>query len=205
LGRLVSCGFEIAEVKSIGDLLYWKVRKIGSPHFNLDPTVGILIRLNRIGKDGNEFKVYKFRTMHSYAEYLQAYIHEKNNLEEGGKFKNDPRVSTIGKFLRKTWLDEFPMLINVLIKRNMKIVGVRPLSRHYFSLYTKELQEKRVQFKPGLIPPYYAQFPTPKTLEEIEKNELDYLNAYEKHPVLTDLRYLFKALNNILIHKARSK
>lgn len=205
LGRLISCGFEIVEVQSIGDLLYWKVRKVKFPHLNNDPTVGILIRLRRIGKDGKEFKVYKFRTMHSYAEYLQSYIHQKNSLEEGGKFKNDPRVSTIGKILRKTWLDEFPMLINVLIKRDMKIVGVRPLSHHYYSLYSKELQEKRVKFKPGLIPPFYAQYPTPKTLDEIQKNELEYLTAYEKHPFLTDVRYFFKAFNNILLHKARSK
>jgi lipopolysaccharide/colanic/teichoic acid biosynthesis glycosyltransferase len=205
LGRLISCGFEIVEEKPIGDLLYWKVRKIKFPHKNGDPTTGILIRLPRIGKDGKEFKVYKFRTMHSYSEYLQSYVHQKYNLGEGGKFKNDPRVTTVGRILRKTWLDEIPMFINVFIKRNMKIVGVRPLSHHYFNLYSKELQEKRIRFKPGLIPPYYAQFPTPKTLEEIQKNELDYLNAYEKHPFLTDVRYFFKAFNNIIFHKARSK
>jgi lipopolysaccharide/colanic/teichoic acid biosynthesis glycosyltransferase len=205
LGRLISCGFDIVEEKPIGDLLYWKVRKTQFPHKNGDPTYGILIRLPRIGKDGKEFKVYKFRTMHSYSEYLQSYVHQKNNLGEGGKFKNDPRVTTIGKILRKTWLDEIPMFINVLIRRDMKIVGVRPLSHHYFSLYCKELQEKRIRFKPGLIPPYYAQYPTPKTLEEIQQNELDYLTAYEKHPFLTDIRYFFKAFNNILFHKARSK
>ena len=205
LGRLISCGFEIVEEKPIGDILYWKVRKVRFPLVVGDPTIGILIRLKRIGKGGQEFKVYKFRTMHSYSEYLQSYIHQKHNLGEGGKFKNDPRVSTVGRILRKTWLDEIPMFINVFIKRNMKIVGVRPLSHHYFSLYRKELQEKRIKFKPGLIPPFYAQYPTPKTLDEIQKNELDYLNAYEKHPFLTDVRYFFKAFNNILFHKARSK
>ena len=205
LGRLISCGFEIVEEKPIGDILYWKVRKSQFPHKNGDPTHGILIRLPRIGKDGKQFKVYKFRTMHSYSEYLQAYVHQKYNLEEGGKFKNDPRVTTVGRVLRKTWLDEVPMFINVFIKRNMKIVGIRPLSHHYFNLYSKELQERRIKVKPGLIPPYYAQFPTPKTLDEIQKNELDYLNAYEKHPFLTDVKYFFKAFNNILIHKARSK
>jgi lipopolysaccharide/colanic/teichoic acid biosynthesis glycosyltransferase len=205
LGRLISCGFEIVEEKPIGDLLYWKVKKVQFPHMNDDPSYGVLIRLQRIGKNGQEFKVYKFRTMHSYSEYLQSYVHQKFSLEEGGKFKNDPRVTTVGRFLRKTWLDEIPMFINVFIKRNMKIVGVRPLSHHYFSLYTKELREKRTRFKPGLIPPYYAQYPTPKTLEEIQKNEMDYLNSYEKHPFFTDMRYFFRAFNNIIFHKARSK
>lgn len=205
LGRLISCGFEIVEEKPIGDLLFWKVRKIQAPHMNEDPTYGVLIRLMRIGKGGKEFKVYKFRTMHSYSEYLQAYVHEKCNLEEGGKFKNDPRVTTLGRFLRKTWLDELPMFYNIFIKRNMKIVGVRPLSHHYFNLYSKELQEKRTKHKPGLIPPFYAQNPTPKTLEEIQENELKYLNAFERHPLLTDIRYFFKAFHNIIFHKARSK
>jgi lipopolysaccharide/colanic/teichoic acid biosynthesis glycosyltransferase len=205
LGRLYSCGFEVMEEKTIGNLLYWKCRKIDLPCFDCNPTYGILIRLHRIGKDGKEFNVFKFRTMHAYAEYVQGYIHQKNDLEQGGKFKDDFRVTTIGRFMRKFWIDELPMLFNVFIRRNMSLVGVRPLSKHYFNLYCQELREKRIKYKPGLIPPYYAQFPTPKTLEEIQQNELDYLKSYEKHPFRSDVRYFFKAMYNILIKRARSK
>ena len=140
--------------------------------------------------------------MHPYAEYLQEYIYKKYNLDEGGKFKEDFRVSTLGKFLRKFWLDELPMLFNVL-KGDLKIVGVRPLSKHYYSLYSPELQEKRITTKPGLIPPYYADMP--KTLGEIQQSEMNYLNSYMKSPISTDFRYFFKAMKNILFRKARSK
>ena len=103
--------------------------------------------------------------------------------------------------MRRFWLDEMPMLYNWL-KGEMKLVGVRPLSRHYFSLYSKELQEKRIRHKPGLIPPYYADMP--ETLEEIQTSELKYLDAYEKKPFKTDWIYFWKALYNIIFKHARS-
>ena len=146
-------------------------------------------------------KVYKLRTMYPFAEYLQDFVHERNSLENGGKFKNDFRVSKSRAVLRKLWIDELPMLINVF-RGEIKIVGVRPLSRHYFSLYSKELQEKRIKFKPGLIPPFYADLP--ETLDEIQESEMRYLEAYEKHPLRTQWRYFWKAWYNILFKKARS-
>ena len=139
--------------------------------------------------------------MHPYAEYLQAYIFDQNSLEEGGKFKNDFRVSTIGKIMRKFWLDELPMLVNWL-QGDMKLVGVRPLSKHYYNLYKKELQQRRVEYKPGLVPPFYADMP--KTLEEIMESETKYLDAYDKSPLFTDIRYFFRAFWNIIVKKARS-
>ena len=200
-GRLYSCGFEIVNEQVIGNYMYFVVRKIREPLFPQDPTYGPIIKLRRVGKDGKIFNVYKMRTMHPYAEYLQAYIFDKNQLEEGGKFKNDFRVSTIGKIMRKFWLDELPMIVNWL-QGDMKLVGVRPLSKHYYSLYKKELQQRRVEYKPGLVPPFYADMP--KTLEEIMESETKYLDAYDKSPLFTDIRYFFKAFWNIIVKKARS-
>ncbi|MFZ4523313.1 MAG: sugar transferase [Bacteroidales bacterium] len=204
LGRLYSCGFEVLEEKSIENLLYFRARKTGKPAFDPDPTYGVFIHLRRIGKNGREFSVYKLRTMHAYSEYLQGYVYQLNQLADGGKFANDFRVTTLGRFFRKFWLDELPMILNVM-KGDMKIVGVRPLSRHYFSLYTPELQEKRTRTKPGLIPPYYAQYPTPVSIEDVQKNEWDYLDAWEKHPFKTDFKYFWTALYNIFLKRARSK
>ena len=204
-GRLYSCGFEVIGETSHDGFNYFACRKIKEPAYDTHPTYGMFIRLKRIGKGGELFNVYKLRTMHAYSEYLQQYVYEKSDLEAGGKFRDDFRVTTVGKVIRKFWIDELPMLINMFIKRNMKIVGVRPLSEHYFSLYSDELKQKRIQFKPGLIPPYYAQYPTPKSLDEIQLNEMDYLGAYEKHPVLTDLKYCIKVLGNIIFRKARSR
>ncbi len=139
--------------------------------------------------------------MHAYSEYIQGYIHDRNHLEEGGKFKDDFRITTVGKFMRKFWIDEMPMFLNIL-KGDMKIIGVRPLSRHYFSLYTPELQELRTQFKPGMIPPFYADMP--KTLEEIMESEKKYLLEYQKKPFRTDWKYFWLAWYNILFKRARS-
>ena len=201
-GRLYSCGFEVVCEKKIGNELYFMARKIRKPHFDYSPTYGPLIRLKRYGKNGKLFGVYKARTMHPYSEYLQDYVYRMNDLDEGGKFKDDFRVTTLGKAMRKFWLDEFPMFINVF-KGEMKLVGVRPLSRHYFNLYSEELKEKRLKFKPGLIPPFYVDMP--KTLEEIMASEMRYLEAYEKHPLRTDWRYFWLAWYNIFIKRARSK
>ena len=121
--------------------------------------------------------------------------------EQGGKFKNDFRVTSWGKILRKLWIDELPMFINVF-KGQVKFVGVRPLSPHYLSLYSKELIEKRKEVKPGLIPPYYADLPD--TLDEIMESEINYINAYKRQPFTTDIKYFFKASTNILVNRARS-
>lgn len=201
-GRLYSCGFEILDTSEVGDVQYFVCRKIKRPVFDNNPTYGPFIRLKRHGKDGELFNVYKLRTMHAYSEYLQEYVYRMNDLQEGGKFKDDFRITTEGKFFRKFWLDELPMLVN-LLKGEMKIVGVRPLSSHYFNLYSDELKEMRIKHKPGLIPPFYADLP--KSLDEIMESEMRYLRACEKHPIITDIKYFFKAFNNIVFKKARSQ
>jgi lipopolysaccharide/colanic/teichoic acid biosynthesis glycosyltransferase len=157
--------------------------------------------LKRVGKGGKIIYVYKMRTMHPYSEYLQQYVYDKYNLESGGKFRNDFRVNTVGKVMRKVWLDELPMLIN-LIRGDLKIFGVRPLSRHYFELYDEELQDLRCKVRPGLVPPFYVDMP--KTLEEIQDSERRYIEAYLRRPLITDWRYFWKAVYNILVRRARS-
>lgn len=201
-GRLYSCGFEIIAEKYIDNHLYFVARKKSKPVFPEKPSYGPLVKLDRIGKNGKRITVYKMRTMHPYAEYLQEYIYEKTGLDNGGKFKNDFRISTLGKIMRTFWIDELPMLIN-LFKGELKLVGVRPLSQQYFNLYSKELQEKRIKFKPGMVPPFYVD--NPQTLEEIMASELKYLYAYEKHPFFTDFKYFFKAMYNIIFKRYRSR
>ncbi len=201
LGRLVSCGFEILEYQEINNNLFFVTRKVKEPSYDMKPSYGPLIRMRRVGMNGKIIRVYKFRTMHPYAEYLQEYIYTKYNLQQGGKFSNDFRITTAGKLFRKIWLDELPMFYN-LLKGELKLVGVRPLSLHYFNLYDDELKEKRGRHRPGLVPPYYADMP--KTLDEIIESEKKYLDSYEKAPIRTDIKYFFKAFQNILFKKARS-
>jgi len=202
LGRLYCFGFTILTEKKVGQLTYVVAQREKQPEKIQKRVYGPLIRLRRFGKDGQPFEVYKMRTMHPYSEYLQSYIYKKNKLKEGGKFKKDFRVTTIGTIIRKYWLDELPMLFN-LFNGDMKVVGVRPLSAQYYNLYSKELQDKRNKFKPGLLPPFYADMP--KTLEEIQASEMKYLTACEQKGIfVTDFRYLFLILKNILFKKARS-
>jgi lipopolysaccharide/colanic/teichoic acid biosynthesis glycosyltransferase len=201
LGRLYSCGFRVIDERKILGKYYFVAEKIREAEFDQEPSYGPICKMKRFGKNGKMIHVYKFRTMHPFSEFLQQYVYEKNNLQPGGKFKNDFRISTLGRFMRKYWLDELPMLVN-LFKGDLKLVGVRPLSTQYLSLYSSELKSRRLNHKPGLIPPFYADMP--KTLDEIMNSELKYLQQYEKNPLLTDIKYLGKALKNILFDNARS-
>lgn len=202
LGRLYFCGFKVLQEVSIGSTCMVIAQREKQPEKQIRRKYGPFIKLMRVGKNGKKFGVYKFRTMHPYSEFLQAYMYEKHNLQKGGKIKNDIRVSTLGHFMRKYWIDELPMLLN-FVKGDMKLVGVRPLSKHYFSLYTKELQEKRTQFKPGLLPPFYAD--EPSTLDEIQASEMRYLVACEQNGVLrTDFAYFWKIVYRIVFKHAHS-
>ena len=147
------------------------------------------------------FDVLKFRTMHPYAEFIQEYVHAKCNLDRRGKFTDDFRITSWGRWMRKLWLDEQPMWYNWL-RGDMKLVGVRPLSKQYFTLYPEEFQKRRINYTPGLIPPFYVDMP--ETLEEIVESERKYLDAYDAHPWLTDFRYFWKSVYNIAVRGARS-
>lgn len=201
LGRLYYCGFEIINLWESGYYVYFIAKKIQEPSTDASPSYGPFFKMKRIGKNGQTFYVYKLRTMHPYAEYLQPFVYEHFALQEGGKFNNDFRISYWGKIFRKLWIDELPMLIN-FFRGELKIVGVRPLSNHYLSLYSDEVREQRFKTKPGLVPPYYADMP--KSLDEIMQSELRYLQHYFKNPIVTDIKYFFKAFNNIIFKNARS-
>jgi lipopolysaccharide/colanic/teichoic acid biosynthesis glycosyltransferase len=202
-GRAYFSGFKIVNEVQINKLSYFVAEKVQEPLTAGTKSYSYLLALERIGKGESLFKVYKFRTMYPYSSYLQSYMYQKNSLDKGGKFKEDFRITTLGRFMRRYWLDELPMLAN-MFKGNMKLVGVRPLSKQYFSLYSKELQQQRVRHKPGLLPPFYADLP--KTLDDIQASEKKYLDSCEKHGTfLTDLRYLAMIVINILFKKVRSQ
>ena len=109
----------------------------------------IIFKQARVGLRGRHFNLYKFRTMVADAEKIRKDLGDKNEMDGPVfKIKDDPRVTRIGKFLRKTGLDELPQLFNVL-KGEMSLIGPRP------PLQSETLQYKRWQFrrlsvKPGL-------------------------------------------------------
>lgn len=202
LGKLYRAGFEVLHEEMIHGVLYVVASKCKEPVRIRENNTGLLICLKRIGKNGKEINIYKFRTMHAYSEYLQSYVYGSSTLVKGDKISNDYRVTVWGKFMRKYWIDELPQLVN-LIKGDIKLVGVRPLSCHKFSLYDKELQALRIKTKPGLVPPYYADMPD--SLEGLEESERKYLESYMKRPFHTDCKYFWLAFRNIVIKGKRSR
>ena len=102
-------------------------RKAKASSLDDGTTYGPLIQLKRSGPGGRAIIIYKFRTMHPYSEYLQHYVYDLQGLQRGGKIEDDFRMTTWGKYMRKLWLDELPMLYNWL-KGDLNLVGVRPLS-----------------------------------------------------------------------------
>jgi len=201
IGRLISCGFKLKEIIEISGLTYYVSEKVREPYYDMDPSYGPIFKMKRVGYKGEIISVYKFRSMSPYSEYTQKHIIDNNKLDSGGKVRDDYRVTYYGKFLRKYWIDEFPMIINWL-KREIKFVGVRPLSEDYFARYPKDLQQLRVKTKPGLVPPYYVDLPV--NFNEICASEKNYLIQYFQKPIRTDIIYFFRAFWNIFIRGKRS-
>jgi lipopolysaccharide/colanic/teichoic acid biosynthesis glycosyltransferase len=90
-----------------------------------------------------------------------------------------------------------------LLKGDIKIVGIRPVGSHFLSLTDESYRSYRRHFKPGLLPPYYADLPS--TFDEVIQSEKKYLGEYEKHPLKTDIKYFFKALKNIFVGRRQSQ
>ncbi len=202
-GRLYYCGFEVDETVPMGHIEYVFAHRHSQPYPQEQFKVyGPLIKLRRIGKNKEYVYIYKFRTMHPYAEYIQKYVFDKRGgMDIADKSNDDWRITTWGRFMRKYWLDELPMLIN-WFKGDVKLVGVRPISQTMFDTYPADLQEKRTRCKPGLIPPFYIDHP--KTFDELFESENKYLDAYFKHPFLTDVRYFFLTIHSILFKRMHS-
>ena len=201
LGRFYYCGFELINKREINGSMHFILKKVKAPSTDPNPTYGPFIRLKRVGQDGKIIYIHKLRTMHPYSEYLQDYVYQTNKLQEGGKFKNDFWVTSWGKVLRAMWIDELPQLIN-FFKGELSLVGVRALSEHYLSLYPPDMQELRLKMKPGLMPPFYADMPV--SFEEIVESEKRYIQAKKGKPFLTDWKYFWKGVWNIIFNHARS-
>jgi lipopolysaccharide/colanic/teichoic acid biosynthesis glycosyltransferase len=202
LGRLIYCGFEIQRTEVINGVSHFEVRKNGDPLKVSSVSEGWIYRMPRVGLKGKTIHVYKFRTMHPYSEFLQDHLKNTNGYGPNGKISDDYRLTTWGKFLRKYWLDELPQLINV-IKGDMKIVGVRPISNSYFRDIPQDLQNLRLQHKPGCIPPYVAMNRA-SSVSSVLTAEKEYMEVSLKKPYTTDIKYLFWAIYNIIVKKKRS-
>ncbi len=203
LGRLYYCGFEVDEVVPMGHIEYVFAHRHSQPYPQAQIKVyGPLISLPRVCKDKEMINFFKFRTMHPYSEYIQKYVFDsRGGMNIADKSDDDFRITHWGKIMRKYWLDELPMLFNWL-RGDVKLVGVRPLSKTMFDTYPPELQDKRTRCKPGLIPPFYIDHP--ETFDELYASENKYLDEYFEHPFRTDVKYFFLTMHAILFKRMHS-
>ena len=203
LGRIYFGGFEIKDYHTDGEFYSIKTRRINEAINKVYKNEGLIIKLERIGKNGKIIYVYKLRTMHPYSEYIQEFLFKKYGFSKSGKIKNDIRLTTYGRFLRKYYLDEIPQLLN-LLKGDLKIIGVRPVSGFYLNSLPNDLQTLRYSLKPGCIPPYVSEG-LKASFENAYFSELKYIEKFDKKPFLTDFIYFWKAIYNILFKFIRSQ
>lgn len=151
----------------------------------------------RIGKDGKTFKMYKYRSMVINADKkLRRHLLDNPEANEEflkyRKLKDDPRITPVGKFIRKTSLDEFPQFINVL-KGDMSLVGPRPyLPREKRAM--KKSYKEIIKVKPGLTGPWQVNGRSEISLEERMKMDIEYIKTEN---ALNDIKFLFKTVLKI--------
>ena len=156
-----------------------------------DPHGSPIFSQMRIGKDGKPFRFYKFRSMVVNAEELLAGLQSQNEMSGPAfKIKKDPRITTVGRFIRKTSLDELPQLWNVL-KGDMSLVGPRPPLPNEVAQYTSE-QWKRLSVTPGLTC-YWQVQPSRNDLDFNEWFELD-MQYLRERSMSTDIKIIFRTI-----------
>lgn len=154
----------------------------------------------RVGKNGKKFKFYKFRSMVVNAEEMKKDLMNQNEMKDGVyfKMKDDPRITKIGKFLRKTSLDELPQLFNIL-KGDISIVGCRPcLVEEYEKM--SEYQKQRFLVTAGLTGEWQVRArSTSSSFEEVVKYDLDYIQ--NKRGFWYDIKLIFLTIGVVLSGK----
>lgn len=166
----------------------------------LDSPGSALFRQERLGKDGQAFQMLKFRTMVREAPGLLVDLRTKNEAD-GPLFKisRDPRVTRIGRALRRTSLDEVPQLWNVL-KGEMSLVGPRPALPAEVAGWTPELYQ-RLRVKPGLTGMWQVNGRSSVSFDEYARLDLYYVNHWS---IATDLAILAKTLPAVLSGRGAS-
>lgn len=158
----------------------------------------IIFKQRRIGKDGKDIYIYKFRSMIPNAEEeLERLMKTNKKIRkeylENKKLKDDPRVTKIGKVIRKTSIDEFPQFINVL-KGDMSFVGPRPyLPREKDDM--KNYYKDIIKVRPGITGPWQVGGRSDVSFEKRVKLEANYANSWG---IKNDIKIIFKTVTAVL-------
>lgn len=160
----------------------------------IDSQGEVIFGHNRLGMNGKIIKVYKFRTMVKNAQEILKKLPEeqKREFEKNFKLENDPRITKVGKFLRKTSLDELPQLFNILIG-NMSVVGPRPIVENEIEKYGK-YGKKLLTVKPGLTGNWQANGRSNTTYEERVQLDMEYI---DNRSFWFDIKIIFKTIVSV--------
>ncbi|MEB6146003.1 sugar transferase [Enterococcus casseliflavus] len=159
-----------------------------------DKSGPVFFSQERVGKNGKIFKMYKFRSMSVDAEERLASLLEKNEIEGAMfKMKNDPRVTKIGRYIRKNSIDELPQLWNVL-RGEMSLVGPRPPLVREVNIYS-EYDKQRLYVKPGCTGVWQVSGRNHVGFEEMVNLDLKYIS---KMSFFYDLSIIFKTFYMII-------
>lgn len=165
------------------------------PAIKLDSPGPAIFSQIRIGKNGRRFKFYKFRSMYVDAEERKKELMKKNEMD-GLMFKmeDDPRITKVGKFIRKTSLDEFPQFWNVLVG-DMSLVGTRPPTEDEFNKYNGHYK-RRLMMTPGITGLWQVSGRSSITdFDEVVKLDLEYIDNWS---LLGDIKILFKTVISVI-------
>ena len=179
-----------------GLLLLWPVMVLVAVLIVIDsPGASPIFTQVRVGKDGKEFKFYKFRSMCPNAEEKLKELLSKNEMQGPAfKMKDDPRITRVGKFIRKTSIDELPQLWNVL-RGDMSIVGPRPALPREVAQYDTYAKQ-RLMVTPGLTC-YWQIQPYRNSLTFDQWLDLD-VKYIQERSFLTDWKIIFKTFGAVL-------
>ena len=182
-------------ISSIGLILLLPVFLILAIIIKIDSKGPIIYAHKRIGKNGKEIKIYKFRTMYKNAnEMIKDFTEEQmEEWKTNFKLKNDPRVTKVGNILRKTSLDELPQIINI-IKGELSIIGPRPVVEEELEKYGSN-KNKFLSITPGLTGFWQANGRSDTTYEQRMQMELYYVDNYN---FKLDCQIFFKTFSAVL-------
>lgn len=197
-GRLHYTGFEVLGEGEYNGLNIVLARKSYTPSSNKKPSYYPVIKLRRVSLNGKIVMIYKIRSMFPYSEYIQKKIFEAERLSTIGKFINDFRITGYGHFIRKYYIDEVIQIINFL-RGDIKVVGIRAMSEHFFSLYPEKYQQLYYKVKPGFLSPLPEK--AIESFNDVVNLEMKYLEQYLQSPIKTDIKYFFKIIYQLLFQR----
>jgi len=182
-------------ISTIGLIVLSPIFLILAIIIKLDSKGPVFFAHTRYGKDGKKFKMYKFRTMYENAQdMINDFTPEQmKEWKENFKLQDDPRITKVGKFLRKTSLDELPQIVNIM-KGDLSIIGPRPVIEEELKKYG-ENKEKFLSVTPGLTGYWQANGRSSTTYEQRMEMELYYIDHIS--PKL-DFKIFFKTIESVI-------